>query len=335
MKIGVITLGDHLPDPVTGIGLSAAERYRDLIAQGVLTEQLGLDAYLVGEHHFSQYIIPSPPMLLAAVAQHTQRIRLASGVTLIANQHPARVAAEFSVLDLMSSGRAELCVGRGLLRHTYRVFGHDWDRGFELLQENLEVLLRLWRQPRAAWQGGALPACDGAALTPRPLQTPHPPVWVGAGSDATIDLTSRLGVGLIVPCRSLVIEAMQPICDRYRERFWPANGSQPRVAACAHVFVGRDRAQAQAAWRPYCEVYYRAFAGVPSLTEADYQAILAERAICGGPTEVADRICELRDRLGVDRLLTMFDLGGLPHAALREVMERFAEHVLPIVQGAA
>jgi alkanesulfonate monooxygenase SsuD/methylene tetrahydromethanopterin reductase-like flavin-dependent oxidoreductase (luciferase family) len=113
LKYGFLTLGDVTPDPVTGITSTAKQRLEEILDAAILTEALGLDSYTVGEHHSTSWAVTAPPVVLAAIAMKTERIRLRTGVTLMPNLDPVRVAEDYATVDLLSGGRLELTVGKG------------------------------------------------------------------------------------------------------------------------------------------------------------------------------------------------------------------------------
>jgi alkanesulfonate monooxygenase SsuD/methylene tetrahydromethanopterin reductase-like flavin-dependent oxidoreductase (luciferase family) len=184
------------------------------------------------------------------------------------------------------------------------------------------------------------------------VQQPHPPLWIGGGSSfASVDLAARLGLPLMLPSVLAPPAAFAPFVARYRERF-VANGAgreRPVVGACSHVHVARDSQSARARWRPYHLQYIRwvtqvlmpwgganlnvaeeRAAGAPA-TEPDFDALCRGPSICGSPAEVSERIAAMRDGLGLDVHIAMFDHGGIPDAELADALERFADGVIPVV----
>jgi alkanesulfonate monooxygenase SsuD/methylene tetrahydromethanopterin reductase-like flavin-dependent oxidoreductase (luciferase family) len=124
----------------------------------------------------------------------TSRIRLGTGVTLLANLDPVRVAEDYATVDAISNGRVELAVGRGILVDTYEAFGQKPDESRERFRENLELLLRLWSERDVTWSGRFRAPLDRVTVEPRPVQAPHPPIWVGSGSSpASVDLAAESG----------------------------------------------------------------------------------------------------------------------------------------------
>src|SRR5512145_427344 len=111
MQFALVSLGDHLADPSTGIWSSAVDKYRLVIDHAVRGEAAGFDAVMLGEHHYCGYILSAPQVVLAAIAERTTRLRLNTGVTLLPTLDPVRVAEDFATLDVLSGGRAEITVG--------------------------------------------------------------------------------------------------------------------------------------------------------------------------------------------------------------------------------
>lgn len=341
MQLGLLSLGDCLDDPATGLRPTAAERHRAIVEEAVLAETLGFDSVWLGEHHFCDYVLASPPVLLAAIAARTSRVRLGTGVTLLANLDPVRVAEDYATLDAISDGRVDLVAGRGILIDTYEAFGQKPDESRERYREHLELLLRLWRETEVTWNGRFRAPLDAVTVEPRPVQKPHPPVWVGGGSSLhSVDLAAELGLPLMLP--SVLAPALDfaPLVARYRERF-AAAGHDPaaaRVGCCHHVHVRPDSQDAREGWKPYYLNYLRFVDRVWSRrdlihakarVELDYERLLAGVAVCGSPAEVVDRIGAARETLGLDVHLAMFDLGGLPPAAVARTLDLYATAVAP------
>jgi alkanesulfonate monooxygenase SsuD/methylene tetrahydromethanopterin reductase-like flavin-dependent oxidoreductase (luciferase family) len=348
MDVGLLSLGDLLPEPKTGARLTPAARQRQIVQLGALAEEAGFDSFSVGEHHLCDYTLSAPPVILAAVAALTQRIRLSTGVTLLGSLDPVRVAEDYGTLDGISGGRVELVAGRGILRRTYRDLGYDPDESRALFTEHVEVLLALWSDEAADWPGRGL---EGATVQPRPEQTPHPPLWIGGGSShESIDLAARLGLPLMLPSVLAPPQVFAPVVERYRERFQATpHGSAPRVGTVTHTHLATDSQEARQRWAPY-QTNYLAWVtnelipwGEANVGPRDAQMpagpppfeMLCDTGVanCGSPAEIVDRICETRDALGIDLHLAMFDQGGIPDALLRETIGQFATDVLPKIQS--
>ena len=180
MELGVYTFAELTPDTRTGRTISPAERLRDLLEEVELADQVGLDVFGVGEHHRPDFAVSAPAVVLAAAAERTTDIRLTSAVSVLSSDDPVRVFQQFSLLDLISGGRAEIMAGRGSFIESFPLFGYalrDYD---DLFAEKLELLLRLRETERVTWSGVHRAALDDVGVYPRPLQTPLP-VWVAVG----------------------------------------------------------------------------------------------------------------------------------------------------------
>jgi alkanesulfonate monooxygenase SsuD/methylene tetrahydromethanopterin reductase-like flavin-dependent oxidoreductase (luciferase family) len=154
VDVGLLTLGDVATDPLTGSRRTHAERHRNIIEQAVRAEERGFTSVHVGEHHFCDYIVSSPPVVLAAIAERTTTLRLSTGVALGVNLDPVRVAEDYATVDAISGGRVEPCIGRGtFFPHTFAAFGQDPRRAHDLFAENIELLLRLWSEDEVHWSG--------------------------------------------------------------------------------------------------------------------------------------------------------------------------------------
>ena len=167
----------------------------------MLAESVGFTSVQVGEHHFCDYIVSSPPVVLAAIAERTSTLRLSTGVTLGVNLDPVRVAEDYATVDVLSGGRVEPCIGRGtFFPHTFAAFGQDPRQAHGIFAEHLELLLELWTHDEIDWRGSFRAPLRGPTTTPRPLQQPRPPIWLGAGASATsVELAARLGLWLMLP----------------------------------------------------------------------------------------------------------------------------------------
>ncbi len=336
--LGLLSLADHLPDPVTGRAMTQAERFRLIVESAVLAESAGFGHLGLGEHHFGDYILPSPLLLLAAVAAKTQKIRLGTGVTLLASLDPLRVAEDLLTLDVLSNGRAEMTVARGVMASSLAAFGiidkSDLRPRFE---ENLRLLLRLLTaEGTVNWSGRYRSPLQEVRIEPRPVQRPFPTVTVGGGlSTISCDLAADLGLPLTLPSLFRYPEDYVPIVDRYRERM-TAKGFADRISVSypSHVHVAKTSQEARARWRPYLENYVRLAIhcrgsfGRP----LEYEGMLDGPAICGSPAEVADRIASINEMLGLEIHYLVADLGGLPAALLREVLELFGSEVMPRIR---
>jgi alkanesulfonate monooxygenase SsuD/methylene tetrahydromethanopterin reductase-like flavin-dependent oxidoreductase (luciferase family) len=343
MKIGVLTLGDWMADPATGVRLSQRERFDAIVTLAQWAEEFGFDSFHIGEHHFCDYIVSNPVPLLSAAAMRTARISLSTAVTLLANRDPVLIAEDYAALDVLSGGRAEIVAGRGnLFLDCYRQFGQDLGQSRATFDGNLDLLIRLWTEDRVSSDGATRPPLSNARIQPRPVQQPHPWVWVGGGSSPeSASAAASRGLPFQLPGVFAGAAFFKPLADAYRAEFTAgALGPAARqVGYTAHCHVAADGDAARAFWEPYHIGYLH---WVNAIVEAGglrgpkpsfARNVLDpahHTALCGSPDEIAGRILRWRDTLGgLDRLLLKFDGGGLPMSNVRAAMELFADKVRP------
>src|SRR3954471_19569017 len=181
MELGIYTFAEITPDPVSGKKVSAYKRLTDVMEEINLAEQVGLDVFGVGEHHRPDFAVSSPVVVLAAAAARTRSIRLTSAVSVLSSDDPVRVFQDFSTLDLLSNGRAEIMAGRGSFIESFPLFGYDLRDYDELFEEKLRLLLALRDSEIVDWPGGKhTPRIESRGVYPRPLQDPLP-VWIAVG----------------------------------------------------------------------------------------------------------------------------------------------------------
>src|SRR5579871_3309636 len=240
MELGLATFGD--------LGtLTAHERMRNLIEEGVLAEQLGLDLFAIGEHHRADYLISAPAVALAAIAARTERIRLASAVTVLSSDDPVRVLESFAELDLISGGRAEIWAGRGSFIESFPLFGYDLDDYDELFAEKLDMLLALRDREHVDWSGRHRAPLHDVTIHPRPLQDPLP-VWIGVGgTPASVVRAGTLGLPLMIAIIGGEPHRFRSLVDLYRDAGARAGHAPDKLKVGVHAigFVGETNRQAQ------------------------------------------------------------------------------------------
>ena len=330
LEFGLMSLGDLLPDPATETTVSEAQRHRSLVDQAVQAERLGFTSIHLGEHHFSDYMLSAPPVVLAAIGERTTTLRLSTAVTLAGNLDPVRVAEDYATVDVLSGGRVEIVAGRGsLFTKTYQGFGHDVETARQRYDESVHLLVKLLREEDVTWDGSFRTPLQGHTTRPRPAG--QMPVWIGAGSKESATLAADIGGRLMLPTVFGTPEMFRPLVDTYRSR-WSDLGrpaADATVGACSHTHVAAGDPHL---WEPY---YHRYWDFVGTLIPGDvwppfdFDTLLAGPAICGSPEQVVDRIGQWRDLLSLDRHLFMFDLGGMPSARVAETIDLFGRSVIP------
>lgn len=326
----LLVLGDHLPDPNTGHQVPEADRITAVVEAAVVAEAAGFTGIAVGEHHFERYVVSAPQLVLASIAARTDTLRLATAVTLLAHGDPVRFAEELATLDVLSGGRAELAVARGVAPRADAAFGIEPDDLRPRFEEGLRLLLRLLTETDVTWRGRYRAPLNRVTVTPRPVRRPD--LWVGSGSAVSADLAAELGLPLMLPSTLVDPDKYLPIVQRYRERIAAAGHGLGRVSLPSHLYVGPTTDSARERWAPHL-MSYAAFAhpwrGTGQPSDLIVNELLTGAAVVGDPTAVADQLNDLTARLGLDAHLVLMDAGGLPAADVHDAIRLFGAEVIP------
>ncbi|GGW34977.1 LLM class flavin-dependent oxidoreductase [Streptomyces griseoloalbus] len=337
MKFIAITLIVHRPDPVTGVQKSTHERFREVLDNAVLAEELGFDGFGVGERHERPFISSSPTVVLSHVAALTKRIRLFTAVTTLSLLDPVRAYEDYATLDHLSEGRLDLIIGKGngaAQRELFHVTPEDqWDRN----AESYEVFRQIWRQDKVTAQTRFRPPLTDAEVWPRPLQRPIR-VWHGsATSKESVDLAARYGDPLFSANVTHPMEPYAELIGHYRER-WEHYGHDLADiaigAGTAGICVARTSQEALATYRPVFEAnlaFYKQ-AGLPVVFEDLEDFVERSSALIGSPQQVIDKVHRYREQFGHTVLHLHADAGGLTGSRHRASLELFQSQVAPVLR---
>ncbi|MFZ0577222.1 MAG: LLM class flavin-dependent oxidoreductase, partial [Psychrobacillus psychrotolerans] len=180
LEFGLYTLGDHMPNPHTGERISAAQRIHEIIELAKLAEQAGIDFFSVGESHQEYFATQAHTVVLAAIAQATNKIKIASSSSIISTSDPVRVYEDFATIDLLSKGRAEIVAGRASRIGLFELLGYDVRYYEELYEEKFELLLKINQENVINWSGQFRAPLKDASVIPRP-QDGSLPIWRAVG----------------------------------------------------------------------------------------------------------------------------------------------------------
>jgi alkanesulfonate monooxygenase SsuD/methylene tetrahydromethanopterin reductase-like flavin-dependent oxidoreductase (luciferase family) len=296
--------------------------------------------FALGEHHSHKFAIASPAVALAAIAGQTERIRLASGVTVLSALDPVRVYQDFAQLDLLSHGRAEIIAGRSAFAEPFALFGAPINEYDALFAEKLDLLLRLRKQDRITWSGRYRPRLADADITPRALQTPLP-VWVGVGgTPASAARAGRLGLPMMLGYIGGTLKHARRAVDIYRAAGDAAGHDSDalQVGISTHFYAAASEQDTAAVFEHYRTYLHpetnngRGFIIDRAMFDAARQR---DGALMIGTTEqLTEKILDAQAELGITRLIGQFDWGGLPAARVHESIARLAVEIAPAVRAA-
>ncbi|RBQ17693.1 LLM class flavin-dependent oxidoreductase [Spongiactinospora rosea] len=332
MRFLAITLIAHSDDR------SPTERFREVVANAVLAEELGFDGFGVGERHERPFISSSPPVVLSHIAAKTTRIRLFTAVTTLSLLDPVRAYEDYATLDHLSEGRLELIIGKGNGAAQAKLFHVTADDQWDRNRESYELFRRLWREDKVTWEGRFRPSLTDAETWPRPLQRPIR-VWHGsATSKESVDLAARYGDPLFSANVTNPIEPYAELVDHYRER-WAHYGHDPRDAlvgaGTAGYYAAKTSQQAIETYRPIFDArtaFLRKF-DVPVVFPTLEDAIERSSILVGSPQQVIDKVLRYHKRFGHEVMHLHADADGLAPAKHRESLELFQSEIAPVLRA--
>lgn len=336
MRFGVMTLIDNVPDAVSGRSCSPHQRLREVVELAELAEELGFDAFGVGERHGAPFLSSSPATVLGAIASRTRTIRLFTTVTVLSTLDPVRVAEDYATVDQLSGGRLELMIGKGNAPEPWQLFDRNPEAQYELQEESYELLRRLWQGERVTWSGRFRPPLQEATTVPRPHQQP-PVIWHGsATSERSADLAALWGDPLFTANVIQPVENYARLIRYYRAR-WAEYGHSPTAAvvgAGGQLYLAPQDALARRVFRPYYEAAVAARDVPGNNTPFRTLEEMAEQgpALVGSPARVLEKLGQQHQAYGHDLQLFTVDTGGLPYAARARTLELAASEVLPVAR---
>ena len=333
-ELGLNTFGDVPTD--NGRTLSDAETVRLLVEEAKLAERVGLDVFSVGEHYRKGFVDSAGAVILAGIATATERIKLGTAVTVLSTNDPVRLYNEFSTLDAMSNGRAQMVLGRASQTQSFPLFGYDLADYEELFEEKLELFMKLQRESPVTW--------SGSVRAPLVEQTLHPqmrpggiPTWIGVGgSPNSVIRAARYGLPLMLAIIGGQPERFAGHVDLYhralQEFGMPA---QPVGQHALGLIADTDGEAAETwwqSWQPMVEMMSKE-RGFYAPTRERYQAELATGALfVGSPETVAQKIALMVRQLRISRFDLKYDVMGLSPSARARSIELLGTIVAPRVR---
>lgn len=337
MELGITTFADAYP--VNGVPTSHGVRLRQVLEEVELAEQVGLDVYGVGEHHRADFAASSPAVVLAAAAGRTQKIALTSAVTVLSSADPVRTWQDFTTLDLVSGGRAELMAGRGSFIESFPLFGYDLEDYDDLFEEKLDLLVELTQEEQVTWQGRFRPALHEQGVFPRPER--RLPIWIAVGGTPQ-SIVRAASYGLPVALAIIGGQPAQfaPLAELHR-RALKESGHEPKDAPLAVHMHGYVAPGAEQAVEEYYPSYAQAMTqlgrerGWGAMTKNTFNNLRGRGGslVLGTPEQVAEKIVDVQKLLGIERFMLHISVGTLPHEQVLRAIELMGTQVAPLVRA--
>src|ERR1700722_1710374 len=336
VELGLDTFGDVTETADGELG-SQAQTIRDVIAEGILADEVGLDFFGVGEHHRADFAVSSPEMVLASIASRTGKIRLGSAVTVLSSDDPVRVYQRFATLDAASNGRAEVILGRGSFTESFPLFGFDLAHYDVLFEERLNLFVELMKEGEVTWSGSTRAPLEAQRIYPT-TQSGSLNAWVGVGgSPQSVVRAAHYGLPLVLAIIGGDPRRFAPFTDLYRQALSEFGHEPQPIAVHSPGYVaGSDAHAREELWPYFKEVRDRigATRGWPPMTRAqfDQEASVDGSLYVGSPETVATKIARTISALNVDRFDLKYSAGRLPHEKLMRNIELYGAQVAPMVR---
>jgi probable LLM family oxidoreductase len=336
IALGLDTFGDTT-NGADGRRLSHAQTIRNVVEQGVLAEQLGVDFFGIGEHHTDDFPMPAADVVLAAIAARTSRIRVGSAVTVLSSDDPVRVFQRFSTLNAISNGRAEVILGRGSSIDSFPLFGYDLADYETLFEEKVNLFAELMKGGPVTWQGTTRASLANQDVVPHTESGPFP-VWIGVGgSPQSVVRAAHYGFSLMLAIIGGSPSRFAPF-SRLFEQALEKFGQAPRpigVHGPGHVAATDEKAREEF-WPYYLDVFGRVgkTRGFATPTKEQFLHEVEPRGALyvGSPETVAQKIAANLPALGATRFDLKYGMGGLSHEILMKNIELYGTQVIPRVR---
>lgn len=340
MELGIGMFGDLSFDQTTGKYKDAGIKVREILEQVKFMDEVGIDVFAMGEHHRPDYAVSSPEIILAAAASITKNIKLASGVTVLSSSEPVKVYEDFSTLDLISDGRAEVFVGRGSFIESFPLYGYSLQDYEELFDEKLDLLLKINSEENVSWSGKLRAPMQNQTVYPRAKNKGKLPIWRAVGGTPQSVLSAaQLGMPLVVAIIGGMPVQFKNLVEFYKQEYKKAGHDmdEMQIAIHSHTFVSddpnvidgyfhsyklqMDRIGSARGWAPYTKMQYEG-------GRAKDGALFI-----GNSKEVADKIAYMKEIFGITRFIGHMDVGDPSHDIMIKSIELFGKEVKPVIKN--
>lgn len=335
IEFGLDTFGD-VTVGLDGSPVSQAQSIRNIVAEGVLADELGLDFFGVGEHHREDFAVSAPEVVLAGLATATKRIRLGSAVTVLSSDDPVRVFQRFATVDALSNGRAEVILGRGSFTESFPLFGYDLTDYERLFEEKLDLFSHLLAEEPVTWSGALRASLTDQNVYPR-TEDGHIRTWIGVGgSPESVVRAARYGMPLVLAIIGGDPSRFQPYVDLYHRAL--AQLEQPDLPVAVHspgFIADTDELAAEQYWPHHEAMRNRIGAerGWPPSTQDEYRNEIEHGSLyLGSPETVARKLASTISTLGIQRFDLKYSAGTLPHELSMHSIELYGSKVVPMVK---
>lgn len=335
LEFGIYTLGDHLPNPLTEERISAQERIQEIIEYAKLAEQAGIDFFSVGESHQDYFATQAHSVVLAAIAQATKKIKIASSSTIISTSDPVRVYEDFATLDLISNGRAEIVAGRASRIGLFELLGYNVRDYEALFEEKFELLLQINEEEIVNWEGQFRAPLRNAKVLPRP-QNGSMPIWRAVGgSPGSAIKAGYAGVPMFMAHLGGPVSVFKQTIDAYRQaaRQGGFNPEELPVATAGFFYAAETSQQALRDLYPHINEGMKKTNGQGFPKQSFAQGVDPQNVMnIGSPQQIIEKILYQHEVYGHQRYIAQIDFGGMPFEKIQRNLELIGTEILPAIK---
>ncbi|MDE0868242.1 MAG: LLM class flavin-dependent oxidoreductase [Aquiluna sp.] len=335
ITFGLDTFGNVSLDD-NGNNLSAAQVIRDVLAQGQLADELGINNFNIGEHHRDDFAVTAPDTILAGLATTTKNITLGTGVTVLSSEDPVRVYQRFATIDALSNGRVQITAGRGSFIESFPLFGYELSDYNELFEQKLELLVELLKEGPVTWSGSMRAGLTNQEVYPK-TERGQMPLRVGVGgSPESVLRAARLNIPMALAIIGGDPARFEPFARLYKETLAKLGVPELPVSVHSPGHVAETDDQAiEEAWPGYEASFGKI--GLergwgPTSKEHFLSEVYHGSMYVGSPETVAKKIVHALSSVGASRFDLKYDMGPLPHSKLTKSIELYATKVVPMVR---
>lgn len=335
LEFGLYTLGDHIQDPNIGKRIPAQQRINEIIEMAKLAEEAGLDFFSVGESHQEYFTTQAHTVVLSAIAQTTEKIKLGSSSTIISTLDPVRVYEDFATLDLISDGRMEIIAGRASRLGVFELLGYDIQDYEELYEEKFDLLLQLNEKEIINWEGDYRAPLKDAQILPQP-KGGSLPIWRAVGGPpASAVKAGNAGVPMFIATLGGPAETFKYSIDVYREAASRAghNPNDLPVSSAGFFYTAETTQQAFKEVYPFINEGMKLTNG-RGFPKNQFAQGMDKRNVMniGSPNQVVEKILYQHEMFGHQRYIAQMDFGGVPFDKIMQNIELIGTKILPEVK---
>lgn len=335
MEIGLYSLGDHISNPLTGERISQQERINQIIELAKLADEAGLDVFGLGESHQTYFTTQAHTVILGAIAQATKNIKIASSSTVLSVSDPVRVYEDFSTIDLISDGRAEIIAGRGSRVGAYHLLGVDLQDYEDIFEEKLALLKQINEEDRITWEGEYRAPLNNVEILPQPKEGKLP-IWRAVGGPpASAIKAGSMGIPMMLTTLGGPAINFKQSVTAYRVALENSgyNPDEMPIGTTSLFYVADTTKEALQGMYPHINGGFQAISGAGYPRQQFAQAPDYRDALMVGSTEeVIEKLLYQYELYGTQRFLAQIDFGGVPFDKLMKNVEIIGEKIIPAIK---